>query len=190
MIVPVVGLPGTGKTSFAAALRPRLGPHALLLSKDTLRDELFGPDHVEYRREQDDLCVSLLHQAATYHLARHPDGHVILDGRTGTRRYQIAEVQRLAQHTGHQLRIIECVCAAATAMERLRADAAAGLHPAANRGPDLYTELDADAEPIAVPTLRLNTDAPLGDYIDRALQYLTTKSTSSAASAPTISQER
>jgi predicted kinase len=173
MIVQLAGLPGTGKTTLAAGLRQHFGPRMLLLDKDRLRDTVFGPDHVEYQRDQDDLCVRLLHQAAAWHLRRHPEGHVVLDGRTCSRRYQIADSLRLAQQTRHPLRIIECVCAEATARHRLRQDTTAGAHPAANRDFVLYLRLKATAEPIVVPTLRLNTDAPRSDCLHRALAYLT-----------------
>ncbi|GAA4256607.1 AAA family ATPase [Dactylosporangium darangshiense] len=183
MIVQLAGLPGTGKSTLAAALLPRLGPHALMLDKDRIRALLFGPHHVEYRQEQDDLCVALLHQAAAYHLGRHPDGTVILDGRTCSRRYQVADVERLAQQTGHLLRIIECTCAEVTVRQRLTYDTTARTHPAANRDFGLYLRLKATADPIAVPALRLSTDIPIGECIRRALTYLTTDAVHATADA-------
>jgi predicted kinase len=173
MIVQLAGLPGTGKTTLATGLREHLGLRVLVLDKDRLRDTVFGPDHVEYQRDQDDLCVRLLHQAAAWHLHRHPGGHVVLDGRTCSRHYQVADVQHLARQTGHPLRIIECVCAEDTARYRLCQDTSTGAHPAANRAFSLYLRLKATAEPITAPVLRLNTDAPVRDCLRRALAYLT-----------------
>ncbi|WP_420082931.1 AAA family ATPase (plasmid) [Streptomyces sp. JL4002] len=172
MIVQLAGLPGTGKTTLGRELTRALGPKTLLLDKDRIRDALFGPHLVAYTREQDDFCVHVMHLTAGRHLGEHPDGAVVLDGRTCSRRYQVEDVQRLAKETGRPLRIIECVCRDDVAAARLNRDVQAGTHPAANRDPDLYRRLKASAEPITVPALRLDTSAPVPDCTRTALAYL------------------
>lgn len=172
MIVQLAGLPGTGKTTLGRKLTHALGPKTLLLDKDRIRDALFGPNLVAYTREQDDFCVRVMHLTAARHLGEHPDGAVVLDGRTCSRRYQVEEVQRLAKETGRPLRIIECVCPDDVAAARLGRDVQAGAHPAANRDSDLYRRLKASAEPITVPALRLDTNFPVPDCTRTALAYL------------------
>jgi predicted kinase len=172
MIVALAGLPGTGKSTLATELLHRLAGHALLLDKDRIRHALFGPEHTLYTREQDDFCAATMFRTAAWQLRRTPRCIVILDGRTCTRVYQVTQVRRLATRTRQPLRLIECVCPETTAEQRLHADTARGTHPAANRDLELYRRLQAGAEPVPDPKLRLDTTAPLSECADRALSYL------------------
>lgn len=165
----MAGLPGTGKTTLAEALSAELGEVALLLDKDRVRHAIYGPAHTAYTREQDDFVVGLLHQAAARHLACADANTVILDGRTCLRRYQIRQALDLAAATGHQLHIVHCVCAEATARRRLAADT---THPAANRTGDLYTRLRDSADPITEPTALIDTDAAPETCLHRLMGYL------------------
>jgi len=171
MIVQLAGLPCTGKSTVAAALRDHLGPACLVLDKDRVRHAIYGTGHVEYSRSQDDFVVGLLHQAAARHLSEHPCATVILE-RTCTRAYQIADVTSLTARIGQPLAIIECVCPDHVARARLASDHRRGEHPAANRDFALYQELKATAEPITIPTLRLRTDTPPARSVARVLDYL------------------
>jgi predicted kinase len=171
MIVQLAGLPGTGKSTLAAAIRGHLGPACLALDKDRVRQALYGAAHTEYSRSQDDFVTSLLHHAAIRHLAAREDATVILE-RTCTRTYQLTDAAALAGLTGHPLAVIECVCPDHVARDRLAAARRDRAHPAANRDFPLYQKLKAEAEPITVPALRLHTDTPIGQSAACALTYL------------------
>jgi predicted kinase len=171
MIVQLAGLPGTGKSTLAAAIRDRLGLACLVLDKDRVRHALYGDAHTEYNRPQDDFVVSLLHQAAARHLASREDASIILE-RTCTRAYQLADAVTLAARAGRPLAVIECVCPDHVARDRLADARRAHAHPAANRDFHLYQKLRAEADPITVPVLRLPTDTPIGESAARALAYL------------------
>ncbi|SBT40811.1 AAA family ATPase [Micromonospora narathiwatensis] len=180
MIVQLAGLPGTGKSSLAAALRAHLGHGCLVLDKDHVRAALYeASGQVTYRRDQDDFVVSLLHQAAREHLTRQPDATVILE-RTCTRRYQIDDVVRLAAGLHQPLAIIRCWCPDPVARARLDADRQHGQHPAADRGFALYQQLRATAEPISVPALHLRTDTTAARILTAAVDYLHDISTAPA----------
>lgn len=170
MIVQLAGLPGTGKSTLAAALRDRLGPACLVLDKDRVRHALYGAAHTDYSRCQDDFVISLLHQAAERHLASHADATVILE-RTCALAYQITDAADLATRAGCPLALIECVCPDHVALDRLARGRDSG-HPAANRDFALYQRLKASAEVITVPALRLPTDTPICESAARALAYL------------------
>ncbi len=92
LLIAMAGLPGTGKSTLAAALADALP--AVVLDKDKLRAGLIPPDKVEYSRAQDDYIFELLLKAAEFNLNR--GRHVILDGRTFTRRYQVDRVELFA----------------------------------------------------------------------------------------------
>lgn len=156
----------------ATELVHRLGNRALLLDKDQVRHALFGPEHTLYTRQQDDFCMVTMLRAAAWQLRHTPGSVVILDGRTCSRAYQVTQVRRFAARTRQPLRLIECVCADATIEQRLRAGSARSAHPAANRDIQLYQRLRATADPIPEPKLRLNTDRPLPECVDRALRYV------------------
>ena len=171
MIVIMAGLPGTGKSTVARALAQRL-PGAVL-DKDAIRAALFQPAHVEYSLAQDDFCQEIMLQTATYLLAKDAELHVLLDGRTFSRRYQRERVIEFCMQVGGTSATLECVCAEQTALRRLAEAVGQNTHPAANRTPELYREIREAWEPIDHPKLVIDTDADLELSVDRALRYLT-----------------
>lgn len=183
MLIAMAGLPGTGKSFLANALAARLGavpgaaPGALpgavpavVLDKDRLRAAIFPPQEIEYSSAQDDFCMDLLYQSAGYLLAK--GRSVILDGRTYTRQAQVRALCDFARRSGADLKVIECVCAEEIACQRLSKDAAEGSHPAANRGPEMYRRLKAQAEPLTVPRQVVDTAQALETCLAACLQYL------------------
>jgi predicted kinase len=171
MLVALAGLPGTGKTTLAGYLAARLP--AVVLDKDRLRACLFPPGEVAYSAEQDDFVMDVAYRVADQLFRSHRDRHVLIDGRTFSRAYQVADLFGWAERIGVPVRVIECVCADAVAEGRLRRDTDRPGHPAANRTVDLYRSLKAQAEPLRVP--RLVIDTGVGDPVDcvgRALSYI------------------
>jgi predicted kinase len=170
MIVIMAGLPGTGKSTLARALAQRL-PGAVL-DKDAIRASLFQPVYVEYSLVQDDFCQEIMLKTAAYLLSKHAGLHVLLDGRTFSRRYQRERVIDFCQQEGTAWVIFECVCAEQTALARLVEAMAHKTHPAANRTPELYRQIREAWEPIDRPKLVIDTDGNLEACVDRALHYL------------------
>jgi predicted kinase len=170
MIVMMAGLPGTGKSTLARALAQRL--RGTVLDKDAIRVALFQTQYVEYSLAQDDFCQEIMLQTAAYLLAKDAELHVLLDGRTFSRRYQRERVIDFCSQVGTTWATLECVCAEQTALARLAEAIAAGSHQAANRTPELYREIKKAWEPIDQPKLVVDTDANLDSCVDRALRYL------------------
>lgn len=94
--------------------------------------------------------MAALYEEAAALLAGGAPG-VLIDGRTFTRCSAVGALLAAAAHLGARLLVVECRCAPELARERLARDAAAGAHPAANRGPELHARLAARAEPLALP---------------------------------------
>ncbi len=179
MIVIIAGLPGTGKSTLARALAQRL-PGAVL-DKDSIRASLFQPAYVEYSLAQDDFCQEIMLQTAGYLLSKHAELHVLLDGRTFSRRYQRNRVIEFCSQVGTTWATLECVCSEATALGRIAEAVAANNHLAANRTPELYREIRKAWEPIDQPKLVIDTDENLEACVDRAVRYLTAQATLDSA---------
>lgn len=170
MIVLFAGLPGTGKSTLAAALAQRF--HAVVINKDVVRAALFPPALVEYSAQQDDFCQHLMLETAQYLIQRDADLYVFLDGRTFSRAYQRDSVSEFAARLGVPRKMIECVCEDDIALARIRADVAAGTHLAKNRTPELYYSLKASFESIEQPRLVIDSGKPLAACVDEAARFL------------------
>lgn len=157
MLILMAGLPGTGKSTLAQQIAPRL--NASILSKDTIRHALFSPDLVEYSTEQDNFVIDLLLLTAEYIWQHHPRKTIILDGRTFSRASQRQHAIDFAMVHDQPWSIVECVCDDEVARARLvQPDPE---HPAGNRTPSLYDEVKRRWEPITEPKITVNTEMVL-----------------------------
>ena len=176
LLVALAGLPGTGKSTLAAALSAATGWP--VFDKDAVRAALFGPARIECSRDQDDLCARLTYEAATWVLATGRSAGAILDGRTYARKGSLEPLLALrAALPGLRLALVECTCPSAVAEARLARDAADGGHPAPDRDPRLHRALAAQAVPLAPPAdvlhLRVDTGAGTGPgHVARLLACL------------------
>jgi len=155
MLLIMAGLPGTGKSTLARELAPRLG--AAILSKDTVRHALFPAELVEYSSTQDDFVIEVLLLTGVYIWSTHPKKTIILDGRTFSSAAQRRHVIEFAERARHPWRIVECVCADEVARTRLSQHDP--THPAGNRTPALYDEVKARWEAIEEPRIIVQTDS-------------------------------
>jgi predicted kinase len=173
MLVAMAGLPGTGKSSLAVLLEQELG--AVILNKDAVRSVLFPSRVLDYSGKQDDICIRAIFDAAASILSSFPKMTVILDGRTFVRAGQIQDLLNFATALQVSPRIVECVCADAVARARLERDLELGEHPAGNRTFGLYRALKAEAKPIPIPHLILDTgQTSLEKCVARCLEYFGT----------------
>ena len=125
----------------------------------------FDPADIEYSTEQDEFCMRVMLKVAGYLFRKDPARNVFLDGRTFSRRYQLARATGYAQALGQPWRILECVCSEGNARARLEQD---GSHPAANRDFGLYLEVKTRFEEITLPKTVIDTDQPLEMCIRQA----------------------
>lgn len=170
MIVAMAGLPGTGKSTLALALAPKLP--AIVLNKDTVRVALFPPAEIEHSMHQDDFIVGMLLQIAEYYFQKDPGRHVILDGRTFSKKAQVDALVKYTREHQRELKVIYCTCSDEVARARIERDTASGGHPATDRDFNLYLRLQAETDPLEVPYLFLDTREPLATCVLLCLEYL------------------
>ena len=171
MLIAMAGLPGTGKSTLAQNLADVYS--GIVLNKDRIRAALFPIALIEYSTRQDDFCMSIIFQVASYMLQNDPSLYVILDGRTFSRKYQVDALDQFAEEIKKPLNIIECICSDETAQKRLEKKVTMGAkHLAGNRDYHLYLTIKARFEPIREPKLVVNTDEDLAHCLASCLAYV------------------
>jgi predicted kinase len=171
MLIAMAGLPGTGKSTLAQHLADACS--GIVLNKDLIRAALFPIALIEYSTRQDDFCMSILFQVASYMLRNDPSLYVILDGRTFSRRYQVEALDQFAEEIKKPLKIIECISSDGTVQKRLEEKITMGAkHLAGNRDYHLYLTIKARFEPIREPKLVVNTDDDLAHCLASCLAYV------------------
>jgi len=171
--VLMAGLPGTGKSTLAAALAETA--NGIVLSKDTIRAALFPGALTDYSEEQDDLCFRALLDAAIYVAEHRHPSHIFIDGRTFRKRRQIEAAIHAAQAAVCDWRILYLTCPEEVALARIADDRRSATHPAGNRDEHLYMESRSQFEPIESidhPHLQVDTSAPLSECANRCMDYL------------------
>jgi predicted kinase len=165
MLVVFRGLPGTGKSRLVSAL---LGerPTFLVLSRDNLRAGMFP--HPTFGQDEKDLVDDMIVSMAGFLLERKRD--VVIDGMALSSAGRVEQFVRAAESRGAQFRIIQCVCAEKTALDRIARDR--GAHPAGDRGESLYLETRKRFETVPHPFLTVDTDKNTAFSLAMILGYL------------------
>lgn len=164
MIVLMAGLPGTGKSTLCRELAAVTAGN--VLSKDEIRAALFSASNIEYSTEQDDFCMHIMLETASFLVKKDPKSLVFLDGRTFSRHYQIDRVVAAAVELGQKWRILECVCSEETARRRIEEQL--GTHPAKDRDYQLYLRVKERFEEITLPKTVIDTEQPLAACVAAA----------------------
>ena len=95
MIIAMAGLPGTGKSAHRRRDYVRSSARRCSTKTESVTHCL-RPITSAYSTEQDDVCQSIMLEATAYLLNTDRRQHVILDGRTFSRRYQVADLDSFA----------------------------------------------------------------------------------------------
>lgn len=166
-VVLLVGLPGAGKSTLAAALVSRV-PDARVVDKDLVRDALFAP--CDYSAAERDVTFSAMLDAARYHLGR---GRVVVfDGLTFSHRGQVEAAASVADDSDGFVAVVVCDVPVAVAVERVERDAMTGAHPASNRDGDLVRRVASEMEEPPGAYLTITTDGDLDTAVTEVLRYL------------------
>ena len=163
----LVGLPGAGKSTLAAALSQRI-PDARVLNKDTVRAALFDP--CDYSAAERSIAFSAMLDAARYHLGR--GRVVILDGLAFPRLGEEDAVDVVAADTGAFVATVVCDVPIDVAVARADADAVAGTHRAANRDGAAVRRVAAEIREPSGAYLTVDTTRPIDEAAALALGYI------------------
>ncbi len=163
-VIVLVGLPGAGKSTLAAALAGRL-PRARVLDKDKVRHVLFNP--CDYTVAERDVVFPAMLDAARYHLGR--DRIVVFDGLTFSRRSQVAAAEVVAQEAGGFVAVIVCDVPVEVAVARCEAGDG---HLAANRDGRLVRRVAAEMEEPAGDYVTLDMTGEVELLAEQALAYV------------------
>lgn len=163
-VIVLVGLPGAGKSTLAAALARRL-PDARVLDKDQVRHVLFDP--CDYTSAERDVVFAAMLDAARYHLGR--DRIVIFDGLTFSRRSQVAAAEAVAQDAGGFVAVLVCDVPLEVAIARCEA---ADDHLAANRDGPLVRRVAAEMEEPSGDYVTLDMTGDPDRLVDQAMGYV------------------
>ena len=163
----LVGLPGAGKSTLAAALSQRI-PDARVLNKDTVRAALFEP--CDYSAAERTIAFSALLDASRYHLGR---GRVVIaDGLAFPRPGEEEAVEAVVADMQAFVATIVCDVPVEVAVARADADAVAGTHRAANRDGAAVRRVAAEMLEPSGAYLTVDTARPIDEAAGLALGYI------------------
>lgn len=146
-IVLLVGVPGAGKSTLAAALASRV-PDARVLDKDAVRHALFDP--CDYSSAERSITFTAMVDATRYHLGR--GRVVVVDGLAPSP--TDSEVRALEAVAAEQNGFVATiVCDVPVEVAVARVEGSAGTHVAANRDGALVRRAAAELR------------EPPGDYL-------------------------
>jgi predicted kinase len=170
MIILMMGLPGTGKSTLARVLAKSFP--ATILNRDEIRDDIFPLEDLDYSDEQNELASQVTYIVAEYILRQHEDRIIILDGRPYSRKEQIKEVQELAIKVKHPLKAIYCWAPDHIVRKRLQEDLSEPENMKADRTYDKYLRIKDSFDTVEIEYLKVDTSQPLEDIVPRAFTYL------------------
>jgi len=159
----LMGLPGAGKSTLAAALSQRLGWR--IVDRYEVRLALFP--RARFDESEKHAANAAVCALAREHLVA--GRSVIVDGMTFAAPAQRRRVARLALHAGARPLFVFLDCPVALAQARVRTSA---VHPAGDRSPQLVSEVAGRFRPPPRAALRLNARASVGALARRVISGL------------------
>ena len=166
VLVVLVGLPGTGKTSFARRLAERFPLH--LLESDALRRVLFPKP--TYTQEESARLFRAIHQIIAVLLER---GTPVLLDATNLVEAQREALYRIAEDAGARLALVQLQAPGAMVQKRL---ARRGVAPGSREHSDadwaVYQRMRETREPVQREHYTVDTSRDIGPVLEQVIEEL------------------
>ena len=162
VVIPLVGLPGAGKTTLAGALAAAFGLR--LVSRDVIRDALFPA--CRYTPTEQRAAFRAVVLAVEVNCALGVGS--VIDGMTFSRAADLARVDELARRYDALSVPIWLDVPPHVARERIARDLTRGAHPAADRNPELVAQVARRFEPPPPTVAAIDASLPVDAVRERA----------------------
>ena len=172
MLVLIIGLPGTGKSTLARALASILP--TTILDRDKIRDAVFPLEDLDYSEEQNEIASQITYKVAEHIFNRNKDRNIILDGRPYSKRAQIKVVEDLAKRVGHCLKVIYCWAPDEVVRKRLEQDMKDLKEMQSVRTFDKYLRIKMSFNEVKIDHIKVDTSIPFKKVIELVIEYLKT----------------
>ena len=165
MVIALMGLPGSGKTTLAAALAPRLP--ARIVSRDAVRAAMFRPCSFTHREKA--AAFEGVLQAVRVNCGL---GHsTIVDGMPFSREGELEAVSQAGGEAGCRVVPVLCALPVAEAQRRIRSQGE-GSSPAEDRDPELVREVAERFRSPPQGTLELDATRPVDELAEAVLDWI------------------
>ncbi len=163
MVVALMGLPGSGKTSLAEALAPRIP--ARTVSRDGVRAAMFRPCDFTDREKAAAFRAVLEAVRANCELGQ----STIVDGMPFSREGELEAVRQAGREAGGWTLAVLCSVPVEEAQRRVRAQAEASKPVAEDRDADLVAEVAGRFRPLPEGTVELDATRHVDELVEAVL---------------------
>ena len=175
VVVALIGLPGAGKSTVAAALERELGLRRVC--RDAIRQAMFPRCDYSFVEKRAAFRTVLLAVEINCLLGE----PTVIDGMTFSRRGDFDELHARAERHGYDVLPLFIDCPSALARERLARDLLERAHPAADREPDLVDRVARRFDPPPAAAIRIDAARPMDEVCRLAIAEVAARLGSTAA---------
>jgi predicted kinase len=169
LIVPLIGLPGAGKSTIALALERELGLRRVC--RDAIRHAMFARGGYSFLEKRAAFRAVLLATEINGLLGESS----VIDGMTFSRRADYRQLAERAGRHGFELQPLFIDCPAALARERIARDLSTKRHLAEDRKPDLVDAVAARFDTPPAEAVRIDATRSVGDMCRIAVAEVAAK---------------
>ncbi len=163
IVVALIGLPGAGKSTVAAALERELGLRRVC--RDAIREARFPRCDYSFVEKRAAFRTVLLAVEINC-LIGEP---TVIDGMTFSRRADFDELHARAERHGYDVLPLFIDCPPALARERIARDLVERVHPAADREPELVDRVARRFDPPPAAAIRIDASRPIDEVCRLAI---------------------